>query len=179
MLPRRIAIVPLGDPGVSSGGIIIPDEAKERSDQGFIKYLGEDCDEFEIGDYVMFSGYSGTNISLEGEGDFIIIQKDFIICKIHDFNTSVPGLYYRDKKGWKEIETELIKALLEFNPDKNLDICFKKIMNLISEHNPYFNADYENSLNLIRSSAKSSPFHRSTRIGWKHGSKLENSEQGF
>jgi co-chaperonin GroES (HSP10) len=171
-LPKgRVAVASIPDPNISKGGIIIPNEARERDDQGIIKYLGDDCDDFEVGEYVMFSGYTGTLVHLEDEGSLIIMHKDFIIAKIEAPNTNVPGLYYRDKKGWKDLESglqELINTFIDESP------AVEDIMKVISKHQPYFPANSETALELITDAYQNHPFHRATRIGWKHGSKIEN-----
>ena len=161
MLDKRVAVTPINDPDISPGGIIIPDVAKERSDQGYVKYLGTNCEELEIGDYVMFSGYTGTNLAVDGEGHVIIMHKDFIICKLDPPNTQVPGLYYRDKKGWKDFLASydtLCNTYVFEGPG------VEEIEKLLAEHQPYFNADSETSIALIASAIKNHPFHRSTGI---------------
>jgi co-chaperonin GroES (HSP10) len=175
-LPRgRVAVTSIPDPDISKGGIIIPNEARERDDQGFIKYLGEDCEDFEVGEYVLFSGYTGTLVHLEDEGSLIIMHKDFIIAKIEDPGTQVPGLYYRDKKGWGEVEDKIAGILaLEIKNNERVQQYKDAIMHAISESQPYFPADSENAISLIAQAYQNHPFHRATRIGWKHGSKINN-----
>lgn len=158
MLDRRIAVTPLNNPDISQGGIIIPDEAKERSNQGYIKYLGSNCDEFEVGDYVMFSGYTGTNIQVDGEAHVIVMHKDYILCKLEPPNTPVPGLYYRDKKGWDKC----IEVLVDYVGGSESDR--EEITDILSKHQPYFQADSETSLSLIASAMKQTPFYRSSGI---------------
>lgn len=168
MLPRRVGVYLIPDPDISKGGIIIPNEAKDRSDQGIIKYLGADCDEFSIGDYVLFSGYTGTNVEIEDEGQFAIMQKDYVVAKLHPPNYQVPGLYYRDKKGWSNLE-DLIGKAIAMNSDAAWLV--PEIMKLISEENPYFNANYEKAVELVGDAFANSEFHLGNRIGWKHGTK--------
>lgn len=171
-LPRgRVAVVSIPDPDISKGGLIIPNEARERDDQGIIKYLGEDCEDFEVGEYVLFSGYTGTTLILEDEGPMIIMHKDFILAKIEAPGTQVPGLYYRDKKGW----TECIDALFDWFANYGIEATTReKISEIIAEHMPYFPSDSETALTLISHAYQNHPFHRTTRIGWKHGSKVHN-----
>jgi len=95
---NRVAVVPLFDPD-TYGHIIIPDQAKERCDQGIVKYLGPKCELVKHGDHVLFSGYTGTTVSLEGEGLLIIMPEDFITAVCEDPVTDVPGLYFRGVDG--------------------------------------------------------------------------------
>jgi co-chaperonin GroES (HSP10) len=115
-LPRnRVACVPIfdssdsgikgyvdtkPDPGYKrseSGNILLLDEYRERVDQGIVKYVGagvtREKNGFGIGDMVIFSGYSGELVSIEGEGLFIILPARFVVCAIIPEPTVVSGLY--------------------------------------------------------------------------------------
>jgi len=96
----NVAITPVFDPDTTeSGRIIIPDIAKERCDQGVIKYIGPEVQWLREGDYVLFSGYSGTLLSVQGEGKLIILPERFVIAKLDPPDTDVPGLYFRSPDG--------------------------------------------------------------------------------
>lgn len=72
----------------------------ERCDQGIVKYIGKDVKDVERGDYVFFSGYSGTLLSIEDEGLLIVMEERFVICKYPvDQNMQIPGLYFMDAFG--------------------------------------------------------------------------------
>jgi co-chaperonin GroES (HSP10) len=99
LINNRIAIVPLENPEMI-GSIIIPDIAKERLNQGFVKYVGPEAKDCIVGDYVLFSGYTGSMIHVDGEGKLIVMPEDFIIAHISRLpNIQVPGIYFRDKNG--------------------------------------------------------------------------------
>lgn len=172
MLPRRIAVSPIFDSNTSPTGlIIIPDEAKERCDQGIVKHVGEDCSEISVGDYVLFSGYTGTLVYVEGEGTVIIMHKDFVIGKLHPPNTQVPGLYYRDKKGWGDLALEIASLLtLKNGSSRNVE----DIMNLVSKYNPYFSADYEAAVGLISQAYQDHSFKKNSKIVHKYEDRLKN-----
>ena len=95
---NKIAVVPIYDPE-KIGSIIVPDIAKTRSDQGLVKYVGKEVVDIEIGDYVIFSGYTGTLLTLEDEGRLIIMDAGFVVAKVDPpdmlTNTNVPGLFFR------------------------------------------------------------------------------------
>lgn len=103
MVGRNVAIIPLFDPDVSpSGLIIIPEMAKERCDQGIVKYVGEGCKIVKEGDYVVFSGYSGRVFRFENEGVLIVLDERFIVAKVAGASldaTEVPGLYFKGTDG--------------------------------------------------------------------------------
>ncbi len=62
---------------VSSGGIIIPDTAQEKPQQGNIVAIGaEKKDEpidFKVGEKVLYGKYSGTEINIDGN-DYLIMS---------------------------------------------------------------------------------------------------------
>jgi co-chaperonin GroES (HSP10) len=95
---NKVACTPIFDPD-KIGRIYIPDMAKERCDQGIVKYIGPKCEWVKVNDYVLFSGYTGTLVRLEGEGLLIIMPEDFVTCVIESPNTDIPGLYFREKNG--------------------------------------------------------------------------------
>lgn len=98
-LPRnKVAVEPINDPD-KIGHIYVPDVAKERCDQGIVKYIGPDVQDICVGDYILFSGYTGQTIKLEGEGVLIIMPEDFVVCRIDPPDTSIKGLYFKDQHG--------------------------------------------------------------------------------
>lgn len=99
LILNRIAIVPLENPDMI-GHIIVPDIAKTRLNQGFIKYTGPDVKECVVGDYVLFSEYTGSTTYIENEGKLIVMPEDFIIAHITNLpNLEIPGLFFKDKDG--------------------------------------------------------------------------------
>lgn len=120
-LPRnRVACVPIfdsSDSGIKgyenaepaygyqrpkSGNIVLLDDYKERVDQGIVKYVGagvtREKNGFGVGDMVIFSGYSGELVSIEGEGLFIILPARFIVACIVTEPTVVSGLFFRSSE---------------------------------------------------------------------------------
>lgn len=96
---NNVAMVPLFDPDITSGGLYVPEMAKERCDQGIVKYKGPKVLWIDIGDHVLFSGYSGTYVEVGDEGKLIIMPENFCIIKIHGETTEVPGLFFRGRDG--------------------------------------------------------------------------------
>jgi len=97
----KIACVPLFDADTTAGGIIIPDQAKQRCDQGIVKYVGPDVDTdyIKIGDHVVFSGYVGTLLYVEGEGQLIVYPYEFAVCVLERADCSIPGLFFQGRDG--------------------------------------------------------------------------------
>lgn len=77
LLRDRVAVIPLKDPP-KTGSLWTPDQAKWRPDQGIVKYRGHDVTEVKIGDHVIFSGYTGTKLVIDGEGELVIMQEEDI-----------------------------------------------------------------------------------------------------
>lgn len=98
---NKVAVRPRFDSDRSpSGLLIIPEEAKTRADQGIVKYIGPEVKDTRIGDYVIFSGYAGTLVNMEGEGKLIILPEDFLVFTlVRSFETAIEGLYFRDRDG--------------------------------------------------------------------------------
>lgn len=99
-LRNNVYIAPLQDPDRSEGGIIIPESAKSRADQGIVKYIGPEVEELRVGDFVLFSPYSGSVVDLEGEGRMMIMSEEaveLIVDNVGDLVIS--GLYFEGKEG--------------------------------------------------------------------------------
>lgn len=83
----RVLVLPGKEAEVKKGGIIIPDTAKEKPQEGKIVALGtgktDDSGKkvpFEVktGDRVVFSKYGGTEIKLDGEEHVILREEDIL-----------------------------------------------------------------------------------------------------
>ena len=86
-LHDRILIKRLDEETKTAGGLFIPDTAKERPIQAKVVAVGagkRDKDgklialEVKVGDRVLFSKYSGTDIKIEGEEHLIIREDDLL-----------------------------------------------------------------------------------------------------
>ncbi|HVG26476.1 MAG TPA: co-chaperone GroES [Acidobacteriaceae bacterium] len=86
-LHDRILVQRLEESETLRGGIIIPDSAKEKPQQGKVISVGKgkSNDEGKVfpldvksGDTVLFGKYSGTEIKLDGE-DFLIMREEEIL----------------------------------------------------------------------------------------------------
>jgi chaperonin GroES len=63
------------------GGIIIPDSAKEKPQQGIVVALSpEATNQIVVGDTVIYKQYSGTQVSHEGK-DYLLLQDADILAK--------------------------------------------------------------------------------------------------
>ena len=89
-LADRVLIRPLEQAEVKKGGIIIPDTAKEKPQEGEVVALGtgrvgDDGKriplEVKKGDRVLFGKYSGTEVRL-GDEDYLILRESDILAKL-------------------------------------------------------------------------------------------------
>ena len=67
---------------VSKGGIIIPDTAKEKPQQGTVIAAGpgkkDEPMEVKVGDQVIYGKYAGTEVSFEDKKYLIVKQSDIL-----------------------------------------------------------------------------------------------------
>jgi chaperonin GroES len=77
----RILVKPLEGKDKTSGGIYIPDTAKERLQEGNVVAVAEDAtDEVAVGDRVIYKEFGGTEVRVEGE-DYILFAEDDLLAK--------------------------------------------------------------------------------------------------
>jgi chaperonin GroES len=72
----------------AKGGIIIPDTAKEKPQEGSVLAVGNGkvlengtkvAMDVKVGDKILFGKYSGTEIKIEGE-DVLILREDEVLA---------------------------------------------------------------------------------------------------
>lgn len=85
IIPRAdlVYVIPIEDPERTRGGLYIPEQARQRADHGIVKYRGSKVEDLRVGDHVLFSGYSGTRIAVEGE-DILLVMKEEDVLAILD-----------------------------------------------------------------------------------------------
>ena len=86
-LQDRIMVQPIREKDVRTGGIIIPDSAKEKPIEGRVKAvgagkLGDDGKrvkpDVKVGDKVLYSKYAGTELKIDGD-DYLLMREDDIL----------------------------------------------------------------------------------------------------
>ena len=86
-LSDRIVIKVIDDTEHTSGGIFIPDSAKEKPQKGEVIAVGpgktlddgkKEEMEVKVGDVVLFAKYSGTDVKLNDENLKILSVKDVL-----------------------------------------------------------------------------------------------------
>ncbi|MCJ7657574.1 MAG: co-chaperone GroES [Anaerolineales bacterium] len=86
-LGNRVVIEPIEQEDITSGGIVLPETAKEKPQKGTIlsvgpgerdedgKYIPMDVKE---GDKVLFAKYAGTEIKVDGDKLLILKESDIL-----------------------------------------------------------------------------------------------------
>jgi chaperonin GroES len=88
-LHDRVIVKRIEDKETVKGGIIIPDSAKEKPQEGEVIAAGAGKREkgelipldVKPGDRVLFGKYSGTEIKIDGE-DLLILREEEILAKL-------------------------------------------------------------------------------------------------
>jgi chaperonin GroES len=91
-LHDRVVIKRTEEEEKTKGGIIIPDAAKEKPQQGLVVAAGDGKIlengqksplSVKVGDKILFGKYSGTEIKIDGE-EHLIMREDDILAIIED-----------------------------------------------------------------------------------------------
>jgi chaperonin GroES len=86
-LHDRVIVQRLEEEEKTKGGIIIPDSAKEKPQEGKVIAVGPGkilengtkiALDVKVGDKILFGKYSGTEIKIEGE-EFLMMREDDIL----------------------------------------------------------------------------------------------------
>jgi chaperonin GroES len=86
-LHDRVIVQRLEEEEKTKGGIIIPDSAKEKPQEGKVIAVGTGkilengtklALDVKVGDKILFGKYSGTEIKIEGE-EFLMMREDDIL----------------------------------------------------------------------------------------------------
>jgi chaperonin GroES len=91
-LQDRILIKRIQEEEKTKGGIIIPDAAKEKPQEGIVVAVGDGkvldngqrvAPQVKAGDKILFGKYSGTEIKVDGE-EHLILREDDILGIVED-----------------------------------------------------------------------------------------------
>ena len=87
-LGDRIVVKPLEEEQRTKSGIVLPDTAKEKPQQGKVLAVGKGAFienskerrpmDLKEGDTLIFSKYSGTEVKLEGDEVLILSERDIL-----------------------------------------------------------------------------------------------------
>ena len=83
----RVLVEPTDQAEKTVGGVILPDTAKEKPQQGTILAVGPGRVlengtkipvDYKVGDSVLYSKYSGSEVKIEGKDYIVISEKDVL-----------------------------------------------------------------------------------------------------
>ena len=86
-LGDKVVVRPMEAEEVTAGGIVLPDAAQEKPRQGRVLSVGDgrlrkdggrSSHEVSEGDRVLYSQYSGTEVSVDGESLLIMSEDDVL-----------------------------------------------------------------------------------------------------
>lgn len=88
-LADRVVIQMSEAAGVSKGGILIPDTAKERPQQGIVVAVGRGktegstliAPEVEVGNTVIFNKYGASEVTIEDK-EYLVLKEEDILAVI-------------------------------------------------------------------------------------------------
>lgn len=86
-LADRLVVEPIEQEEVTKGGIILPETAKEKPQQGKVLAAGPGrtdekgqhiAMEVKVGDMVLYAKYSGTEVKMDGKKLLILRESDIL-----------------------------------------------------------------------------------------------------
>jgi len=90
-LGDRVVVKPIEGEEVTKGGIVLPDTAKEKPQEGKVLAVGpgrlsEDgkriAMDVKVGDVVLYIKYGGTEVKIEGEELMVLRESDILAKKV-------------------------------------------------------------------------------------------------
>ncbi|MCD6406414.1 co-chaperone GroES [Candidatus Aerophobetes bacterium] len=91
-LGDRVLVEPLEEKETVKGGIIIPDTAKEKPQEGKVVAVGQGKKDekgnlisldVKVGDKILFGKYAGTEVKIDGK-EYLIMQQEDILGIIEE-----------------------------------------------------------------------------------------------
>jgi chaperonin GroES len=85
-LGARVLVKVLEQETMTASGIVLPETAKEKPQQGIIEAVGDEEEmmtDLQVGDKVLFAKYSGTEVKLDGE-TYLLLNEDDVLARVKD-----------------------------------------------------------------------------------------------
>ena len=97
-LHDRVFVRRLEEKETAKGGIIIPDSAKEKPQEGEVIAVGAGKMvrghrvplDVKVGDRILFGKYTGNEIKLEGQ-EYLIVREEEILAKVGEIAKAAGG----------------------------------------------------------------------------------------
>ena len=169
-IKNQCVVDPIYDSDYADEGrlIKIPDAYKERADQGIVKAIGPKVVDVMVGDYVIFSGYTGTTIR-EGGIVYLIIPEDFVVARVAPDDIEAAGLYFQGKRDLVAERKQLTELLVQ-NTNLSSENAFRVAYDILESgftNTKHFPATYAMAGRLLADAWKETEFHKTTYTGWK------------
>ncbi len=82
----RVLIRPTQKENKTNSGLILPETAKEKPQQGVVEAIGGEDDmltDLAVGDTVIFPKYSGSELKMDGV-EYLIMDEGDILARVND-----------------------------------------------------------------------------------------------
>ncbi len=92
-LGDRLVVEPIEREETTAGGILLPETAKEKPQEGKVIAVGpgrwDDSGrrmemEVKVGDRVLYAKYAGTEVKLEGDKKVLILRENDVLAIVED-----------------------------------------------------------------------------------------------
>jgi chaperonin GroES len=83
-LGARVLVLPIEGDSQSPGGVLLPETAKEKPQQGTIEAIGDSEEmttDLKVGDRILFPKYTGTEIKYEGK-TYLLMNEEDVLARI-------------------------------------------------------------------------------------------------
>lgn len=82
-LADNVLLCRVDEETVSSGGIVIPDAAKQKPDQGVVLDIGDEVKNVKTGELVLFEQHSGSEVKV-GDNTLLILKEENIVAVLSE-----------------------------------------------------------------------------------------------
>jgi chaperonin GroES len=80
----RVLVRPLEKEAMTKSGLVLPETAKEKPQQGVVEALGteeEMMTDLAVGDKVLYAKYTGTEIEVEGT-KYLVLEENDVLARL-------------------------------------------------------------------------------------------------
>lgn len=85
-LGARVLVKPLERESMTASGIVLPETAKEKPQQGMIEATGSEEEmltDLKVGDRILFAKYAGSEISLNGD-TYLLLDETEVLARLKE-----------------------------------------------------------------------------------------------
>ena len=85
-LGARVLVKPLEKENMTASGIVLPETAREKPQQGTIEAVGSEEEmltDLAVGDRVLFAKYAGSEISMNGT-DYLLLEESEVLARLKE-----------------------------------------------------------------------------------------------